>query len=72
MKCVCSSACEYVKNRVDKVVGQRGYDSGKNTSDNDADCHVHDIAAQGKCFEFFHEFFYWNFRLKKCDTIMIT
>ena len=47
---------EQADNRVDDVFNQRVDDGLECTADDNADSHVHDIASQCECLEFFHKF----------------
>ena len=41
-----------VQKGLDKVCGQGGYDGGKGAADDDTDCHIQHVSAQGKFFKF--------------------
>ncbi len=53
LKRIVLCSCNKVQDRVDKVISQGSYDVGEGAADDNTDCHVHHIAAQGKCLKLF-------------------
>ena len=43
---------------LNEIRGQCGYDGGKGTADDDADCHIQNVTSGNERFEFFKEFFH--------------
>lgn len=66
-QCVNCMSCKEVKNRIDKVVRQRCDDTGKGTTDDNTDCHIHDIASEGECLKFLHELFHTKTSCVVCN-----
>lgn len=54
----CGAAGDKRDERVDDVVGERGHDCGERAADDDADCHIHYVAAADELFEFIERFFH--------------
>ena len=49
-------AAKQSKDRIDDILYKRGYDVGKCPTDNDTDCHVHNVSTADKFFEFLDKF----------------
>lgn len=45
---------------LNEIGGQSGYDRGKGAADDDADCHIQYVSAQGEFFKIFKKLFHEN------------